>query len=210
MNPPTQKKSSSAVSATGKTLWITSILRGNTSTTRTSSPLTHRCSPRETAHKAVPFTPFGDTRRFQPSGIVIRECVYKSPLGPPSLGSIFRQLILKLNLPETITNQPFEVFKTKFSNSAKMQFSAATLAFFVNLALSAAVPDAAPLGMVQKLDARDVSENLIFGRSFPCASNDPTTCCAVSHLYAVPSLHHRQSQLPFTMGMYTQDHMVPY
>lgn len=62
-----------------------------------------------------------------------------------------------------------------------MQFSVATLAFFVNLALSAAVPDAAPVGMVQKLDTRDVSENLIFGRSFPCASNDPTTCCAVSH-----------------------------
>lgn len=65
-----------------------------------------------------------------------------------------------------------------------MQFSVATLAFFVNLALSVAVPEAAPVGMVQKLDARDVSENLIFGRSFPCASNDPTTCCAVSYLCA--------------------------
>lgn len=72
-----------------------------------------------------------------------------------------------------------------------MQFSVATLAFFVNLALSVAVPEAAPVGMVQKLDARDVSENLIFGRSFPCASNNPTTCCAVSHLCAVPS--HDQS-----------------
>lgn len=72
-----------------------------------------------------------------------------------------------------------------------MQFSVATLAFFVNLALSAAVPEAAPVGMVQKLDARDVSENLIFGRSFPCASNDPTTCCAVSHPCSV--LSHRES-----------------
>lgn len=71
-----------------------------------------------------------------------------------------------------------------------MQFSVATLAFFVNLALSAAVPEAAPAGMVQKLDTRDVSENLIFGRSFPCASNDPTTCCAVSHICAVSSHHH--------------------
>ncbi|KAL1872732.1 hypothetical protein Daus18300_004278 [Diaporthe australafricana] len=47
-----------------------------------------------------------------------------------------------------------------------MQFSAATLAFFVNLALAVAVPEAAPAGMVQKLDARDVSENLIFGRIY--------------------------------------------
>lgn len=66
-----------------------------------------------------------------------------------------------------------------------MQFSIATLALFVNLALSAAVPEAAPVGMVQKLDTREISENLIFGRSFPCASNDPTTCCAVSHFCAV-------------------------
>ncbi|KAG8156992.1 hypothetical protein KVR01_013214 [Diaporthe batatas] len=59
-----------------------------------------------------------------------------------------------------------------------MQFSIATVAFFVNLALAVAVPETGSAGMVQKLDTRDVSDALIFGRSFPCASNDPTTCCA--------------------------------
>lgn len=67
-----------------------------------------------------------------------------------------------------------------------MQFSIATVAFFVNLALAVAVPETGSTGMVQKLDTRDVSDALIFGRSFPCASNDPTTCCAVSDV--LPSL----------------------
>lgn len=71
-----------------------------------------------------------------------------------------------------------------------MQFSIATVAFFVNLALAVAVPEAGPAGMVQKLDTRDISDALIFGRSFPCASNDPTTCCAVSDLGAVPFRPH--------------------
>lgn len=58
-----------------------------------------------------------------------------------------------------------------------MKFSASTLAFFISAALAVAVPEAAPVGMV----SRDVSGTLI-GRSFPCASNDPTTCCAVRNL----------------------------
>ncbi|KAM7191488.1 hypothetical protein V8F33_008839 [Rhypophila sp. PSN 637] len=57
-----------------------------------------------------------------------------------------------------------------------MKFSAATLAFFLSLAV--ALPEPAPLGMVQKLDSRDVSDKLVFGRSFSCPANDPNTCCA--------------------------------
>lgn len=193
MNPSVQQKSSSAVSSIGNTLSITSILRGNTST-RTSSPLVHRGNTRETAHKAGPSASLGDTGRFHPPGCVAQERIYKSPLSSLSLGLIFRQLSLSSSIYQAlIINQPFEVSKTTFSNSAKMQFSATTLVFFVNLALSAAVPEAAPVGMVQKLDARDVSENLIFGRSFPCASNDPTTCCAVSDLCALTSHHQPHS-----------------
>ncbi|KAI5927431.1 hypothetical protein F4810DRAFT_706798 [Camillea tinctor] len=59
-----------------------------------------------------------------------------------------------------------------------MKFTATTLAFFVTLGMSAVVREAAPNGMIQRLDTRDASSDLIFGRSFPCASNDPTTCCA--------------------------------
>ncbi|KUI66321.1 hypothetical protein VM1G_02468 [Cytospora mali] len=59
-----------------------------------------------------------------------------------------------------------------------MKFTAATLALFVNLALAVAVPAAEPVGMVQKLSSRAVSGDVIFGRSFSCAANDPTTCCA--------------------------------
>lgn len=61
-----------------------------------------------------------------------------------------------------------------------MKFTASALALFVNLVLSAAVPAAEPVGMVQKLSARAVSGDVIFGRSFSCAANNPTTCCAVS------------------------------
>ena len=60
-----------------------------------------------------------------------------------------------------------------------MKFTAPILALFLGLVV--ALPDPSlPLGMVQKLDARDtVVDKLVFGRSFPCSSNDPTTCCAV-------------------------------
>jgi hypothetical protein len=69
-----------------------------------------------------------------------------------------------------------------------MKFATATLTLFVNAAVSVAVPEAAPPGMVQKLDMRAVSGDLIFGRSFPCSSNNPTTCCAVSRVsfYILP------------------------
>ncbi|KAH8896969.1 hypothetical protein GQ53DRAFT_743431 [Thozetella sp. PMI_491] len=58
-----------------------------------------------------------------------------------------------------------------------MKFTATTFALFINLVLSASVPEAS-FGMVQKLDTRAVSGDMIISRSFPCASNDPTVCCA--------------------------------
>ncbi|ROV88849.1 hypothetical protein VMCG_10178 [Cytospora schulzeri] len=59
-----------------------------------------------------------------------------------------------------------------------MKFAAATLALFISLAASMAVPAAEPAGMVQRLHPRSASGEMIFGRSFDCAANDPTTCCA--------------------------------
>lgn len=59
-----------------------------------------------------------------------------------------------------------------------MKFAAATLALFMNLAVSMAVPTAEPAGMVQRLHPRSVSGETIFGRSFSCPANDPDTCCA--------------------------------
>lgn len=61
-----------------------------------------------------------------------------------------------------------------------MQFAAATLALFISLAASVAVPAAEPVGMVQRLHPRSASGEMIFGRSFACSANNPTTCCAVS------------------------------
>ena len=63
-----------------------------------------------------------------------------------------------------------------------MKFAAPILALLVNFAMSAAVPEAEPVGMVQKLSARAVTGDVIYGRSFSCAANDPSTCCAVSLL----------------------------
>lgn len=62
----------------------------------------------------------------------------------------------------------------------KMQFTT-TVALLASLAMSvAAVPSAGgPSGMAQNLHARTPTDKMIFGRSFYCASNDPTTCCAV-------------------------------
>lgn len=65
-------------------------------------------------------------------------------------------------------------------NTANMKFSIAIVAAILNIGLSVAVPQAAPAGMVQKLDPRSVTGDIIVGRSFSCASNSPTECCAVS------------------------------
>ncbi|KAI1631734.1 hypothetical protein F4809DRAFT_657435 [Biscogniauxia mediterranea] len=59
-----------------------------------------------------------------------------------------------------------------------MKFTATTLTLFITLGMSAVVREAAPNGMGQRLDTRDVSSDLIFGRSFDCSSNDPSVCCA--------------------------------
>ncbi|KAK8118554.1 uncharacterized protein PG998_003180 [Apiospora kogelbergensis] len=63
-----------------------------------------------------------------------------------------------------------------------MQFTVATLAAFIGLAMSVALPETAAAGvkessLVQRLEHGGAQ---IFGRSIPCASNDPGQCCAVS------------------------------
>lgn len=89
-----------------------------------------------------------------------------------------------LKLTSCSSPDPYNFFRTSTpfqapdSRAVIMKFSASTLAFFVSAALAVAVPESAPMGMV----ARDVSGTTLVGRSFPCASNDPTTCCAVRNL----------------------------
>ncbi|KAK8106357.1 hypothetical protein PG999_009716 [Apiospora kogelbergensis] len=61
-----------------------------------------------------------------------------------------------------------------------MQFTVATLAAFIGLAMSVALPETAAAGvkessLVQRLEHGGAQ---IFGRSIPCASNDPGQCCA--------------------------------
>lgn len=71
--------------------------------------------------------------------------------------------------------------------TAIMQFTItiqALATLLINVALAAAAPGAqtAPgSSLVQNLDTRSApAEDLLFGRSIPCASNDPSICCAVS------------------------------
>ncbi|KAI1501988.1 hypothetical protein F5X99DRAFT_428050 [Biscogniauxia marginata] len=81
-----------------------------------------------------------------------------------------------------------------------MKFTTAALAFFISLTMSAPAPDAAPVGMVQRLDTRATSGDLIFGRSFSCPSNDPDVCCAASNPYNIRLLRGQSNERAAAVG----------
>ncbi|KAI0010846.1 RlpA-like double-psi beta-barrel-protein domain-containing protein-containing protein [Xylariaceae sp. FL0662B] len=59
-----------------------------------------------------------------------------------------------------------------------MKFVVTALALSINFRMSVAALEPEHIGIVQKLDERAISDDLIFGRSFSCSDNNPTTCCA--------------------------------